>query len=308
LDLCSRVTVLRDGRMIASEHAAEMSRQSIVELMLGKVAERSKVERRDNKAREGLVVIDRLSVPGHVTDFELRAGGGEIVAIAGQVGSGASEVPRALAGQMPDARGHVSIAGRPMRLGQRLAGLIGVDRKRLGAVVETLSGGNQRKVFLGRCLEKEGVTLLMFDEPTRVDFGGRRYSQPHPQRCIDGRPRHLRIDRTRRDRGFGQHWATPGFLSISNLSAILASAAFVGIIAGRFDADHAILVGGSAVTDGWGPVGRTVIGALIIATVTDMLPLVGASTGMQILVKSLIVAVVVVLIHLSRRERRSPCA
>jgi ABC-type sugar transport system ATPase subunit len=96
------VTVLRDGRMIASEHAAEMSRQSIVELMLGKVAKRSEVERRDNKAREGLVVIDRLSVPGHVTDFELRAGGGEIVAIAGQVGSGASEVPRALAGQMPD--------------------------------------------------------------------------------------------------------------------------------------------------------------------------------------------------------------
>jgi hypothetical protein len=47
---------------------------------------------------------------------------------------------------------------------------------------------------------------------------------------------------------------------------------------------------------------------LIIATVTDMLPLVGASTRMQILVKSLIVTMVVVLIHLSRRERRSPCA
>ena len=160
----------------------------------------------------------------------MRASGGEIVAIAGQVGSGASEVLRALAGLVPDARGHVSIAGRAMRLGrsaavdpgrarcslrttarargcslrqsvarnllatrlkavsnggvlnrglssalaQRLAGLIGFDRKRLGAAVETLSGGNQQKVFLGRCLEKEGVVLLMFDEPTRgVDVGGR---------------------------------------------------------------------------------------------------------------------------------------
>ena len=73
-----------------------------------------------------------------------------------------------------------------------------------------------------------------------------------------------------------------------------------------FDAIAAILVGGSAVTGGWGSVGRTVIGALIIATVTDMLLLVGASTGMQILVKGLIVTVVVVLLHLSRRERRSP--
>ena len=73
-----------------------------------------------------------------------------------------------------------------------------------------------------------------------------------------------------------------------------------------FDAIAAILVGGSAVTGGWGSVGRTVIGALIIATVTDMLLLVGASTGMQILVKGLIVTMVVVLLHLSRRERRSP--
>jgi ABC-type sugar transport system ATPase subunit len=229
LDLCSRVTVMRDGRMIASRPAAEMDREGVVELMLGKVAEKSNAERRDGGVREGLVVIDRLSVPGHVADFALRLNGGEIVAIAGQVGSGASEVLRALAGLIPDARGHVSIAGRAMRLGapqrsiragavfasndrkseglflrrsvarnllatrlkavsrggvlspglsaalaQRLAGLIGFDRKRLGVAAETLSGGNQQKVFLGRCLEKEGTTLLLFDEPTRgVDVGGR---------------------------------------------------------------------------------------------------------------------------------------
>lgn len=229
LDLCSGVTVMRDGRMIASRPAAEMDREGVVELMLGKVAEKSNGERRDGGVREDLVVIDQLSVPGHVTDFGLRANGGEIVAIAGQVGSGASEVLRALAGLIPDARGHISIAGRAMRLGapqrsiragavfasndrkseglflhqsvarnllatrlkavshggvlspglsaalaQRLAGLIGFDSKRLGVAAETLSGGNQQKVFLGRCLEKEDTTLLLFDEPTRgVDVGGR---------------------------------------------------------------------------------------------------------------------------------------
>jgi ABC-type sugar transport system ATPase subunit len=152
-----------------------------------------------------------------------------MVAIAGQVGSGASEVLRALGGLIPDARGRVTIAGRAMRLGapqrsvrsgvvfasndrkgeglflqqsvarnllatrlttvsrggfvsrrmsialaRRLAGLIGFDPKRLGAAVQTLSGGNQQKIFLGRCIEKEATVLLLFDEPTRgVDVGGR---------------------------------------------------------------------------------------------------------------------------------------
>ena len=71
-----------------------------------------------------------------------------------------------------------------------------------------------------------------------------------------------------------------------------------------FDVIAAILVGGNAVTGGRGSVGRTVVGALAIATISDILLLLGASTGMQILVKGLIVLAVVVLLHLTQREGR----
>jgi ABC-type sugar transport system ATPase subunit len=229
LELCSRVTVMRDGKVTASRDVEGLDREGIVQLMLGDVAAKAEVEVAEGKRQAGLVAVEDLAVPGHVEDFSLRADGGEIIGIAGQVGSGASEVLRALAGLVPDARGRVTISGRAMRLGapsrshkagvvfasndrkseglfltqsiarnlvatrldkissggvmsgrkagalaRRLADLIKVDHQRLSQAAETLSGGNQQKVFLGRCLDRDDAVLLLFDEPTRgVDVGGR---------------------------------------------------------------------------------------------------------------------------------------
>ena len=65
-----------------------------------------------------------------------------------------------------------------------------------------------------------------------------------------------------------------------------------------YDAIAAALVGGNAVTGGRGSVARTAVGAIFIATISDMLLLRGYSTGVQILVRGIIVVVVVVLTNL----------
>ncbi|MCL2803341.1 MAG: sugar ABC transporter ATP-binding protein [Micrococcales bacterium] len=229
LDLCTRVTVMRDGAVTITRDVAGLDRDSIVQLMLGDVAARTEVARADAAGREGLVDIEGLTVPGHVDNFSLQAKRGQIVGIAGQVGSGASEVVRALAGLVPDARGQVRVGRKPLRPGapgrslkagvvfasndrkseglfldqsiarnlvatrlraaskggilsskrikatsQRLIDLISIERSRLPQPAATLSGGNQQKVFLGRCLDREDAELMLFDEPTRgVDVGGR---------------------------------------------------------------------------------------------------------------------------------------
>lgn len=70
-----------------------------------------------------------------------------------------------------------------------------------------------------------------------------------------------------------------------------------------YDAIAAALVGGNAVTGGRGSIARTAAGALFIATISDMLLLRGYSTGVQILVRGIIVVVVVVLTNLRERSR-----
>ena len=75
LDLCSRVIVLRDGRMIKSQPAAEMNRQSIVQLMLGKTREPHGGRRGGPRADRRLRRVGAVLGPGrHSPGLQLRYG------------------------------------------------------------------------------------------------------------------------------------------------------------------------------------------------------------------------------------------
>jgi ribose/xylose/arabinose/galactoside ABC-type transport system permease subunit len=72
-----------------------------------------------------------------------------------------------------------------------------------------------------------------------------------------------------------------------------------------FDAIAAVLAGGTSIAGGRGSALRTLAGAVLIAAVSDILLLRGYSTGVQIMVKGLIVLFVVVIVHLRTREGRA---
>src|SRR6185436_21170794 len=80
--------------------------------------------------------IEHLTVPGRLDDFALTARAGRIHALAGQLGSGASDVLRALAGLHPRATGHVELHGRavPVRspVGAARSGIAFVSNDRKG--------------------------------------------------------------------------------------------------------------------------------------------------------------------------------
>jgi ribose transport system ATP-binding protein/rhamnose transport system ATP-binding protein len=116
-ELCDSVTVLRNGQHVATQPVSEVTREHLVEQMLGR-SFKDMYPQAATRADQGIrMAVDGLHVPGVLQDFSLIAPRGRIVCIAGQLGSGANMVTRALAGLVPSATGSVTIDGRPMRLG-----------------------------------------------------------------------------------------------------------------------------------------------------------------------------------------------
>jgi ribose transport system ATP-binding protein len=106
-----RVTVLRDGRKIATLNAAETSEMRLVELMTGRVVAQifPKINYRPGAS---LLEVRNLSTSaGNVSNVSIRVRGGEIVGLAGLIGSGKSELARACFGVEPINAGDVVFDG-----------------------------------------------------------------------------------------------------------------------------------------------------------------------------------------------------
>ncbi|MCQ0008262.1 sugar ABC transporter ATP-binding protein [Actinomadura madurae] len=121
LDLCDRVVVFGDGRLRGDHSVADLDREKLVRLIVGEAgtartpaaspSEGESVPERVSAPATTSLVIEGLAIPGRLRPFDLDVPGGTIVALAGQVGSGAGEVLRALAGLTPEARGTVRVGG-----------------------------------------------------------------------------------------------------------------------------------------------------------------------------------------------------
>jgi len=111
--IADRVTVLRDGRRIWTGGIGEVTDAEIIRHMVGRDVEMERVE---GRAAPGAVVLEVRGLTREPAfrgvSLSLRAG--EIVALAGLVGAGRTEVARCLAGADPWDAGSVTVAGTPL--------------------------------------------------------------------------------------------------------------------------------------------------------------------------------------------------
>lgn len=113
--VADRVSVLRDGRLVATRPAADFALEDIVRLMVGRELEPAKVRRHPVPGPVALEVRG-LRRPPAVREVSFRVRRGEILGLAGLMGSGRTETLRAIYGADPPAAGEIRLhGGAPVR-------------------------------------------------------------------------------------------------------------------------------------------------------------------------------------------------
>jgi ABC-type sugar transport system ATPase subunit len=179
LEIADRITVLRDGRKQATRPAKELTRNSLVSLMVGRNVEYTRLPPDESapaakSAPRTVLSVENLTVGTIVKNMSFSAAAGQIVGIAGLVGAGRTESALVVAGAMKRNRingGRILLEGRPVRYRvPRQAikdGIVYIteDRK-VSGFFETMS--IEENVYLGHLASRSRLSLLTSKKAKRT--------------------------------------------------------------------------------------------------------------------------------------------
>jgi simple sugar transport system ATP-binding protein len=157
LDVCSRVTVLRDGRYVGTFPTEGMTQTRLTELMTGKTFDYA-VQTRDLSAAAVVLAVEGLSRPREYQDVSFTIRKGEIVGLTGRLGAGRTELALTLFGVNQASGGTIALDGRRMNPSSNRdaidAGIayVSEDRLQLGLVQPQSIGDNTVAAMLDRLL------------------------------------------------------------------------------------------------------------------------------------------------------------
>lgn len=158
--IADRVAVLRDGKLVGVKPAEGLGEREVVSMMVGR--DLSAMFARERQPRAEVVLSVEGLTSDEVSNVDLTIHAGEVVALAGLVGAGRSELCRALAGDLAIRAGTVKVDGRVVRLKHPW------DAIRAG-IVYAPEERKAQALLLGRSV-RENITLAVLERLRRLRF------------------------------------------------------------------------------------------------------------------------------------------
>src|SRR5580692_8935492 len=176
--ICQRVTVMRDGRHVLTSDLAGLTAADLVRAMVGRDLAERPPQAAGAVPGEPVLTVERLTREGVFTDISLTVRSGEIVALAGLVGSGRSEVARAVFGIDRYDAGQVTVRGKRLKkaspVGAMAAGIgfVPEDRRQQVLVMDMSVQQNVALASLDT-LRKGGLIRASAERAMAADWAAR---------------------------------------------------------------------------------------------------------------------------------------
>ena len=178
--LADTTTIIRDGEIIDSSPTAELTRDKIVEKMVGRSVD-TEYPRKQCEPGEVVLKVENITRDGLIEDisFELRRG--EILGFAGLIGSGRTEVAEAIFGAEIYQKGNIEVEGKRVAIHSTHQaksegiGLLTEDRKETGLVLDynliwNITITNLDKVKRGRFISEKAEVELANQYSKELDI------------------------------------------------------------------------------------------------------------------------------------------
>ena len=175
--LCQRVTIMRDGRFVRTDPVERLTVDDIIRSMVGRDLS-ALFPKTATTPGETVLQVERLTREGVFTDISFDVRAGEIVALAGLVGAGRSEVARAIFGIDRYDAGTVRISGQALPAASPVAamdagiGFVPEDRRLQGLVMDLAIDHNVALASLHR-LGRFGLIKRAAERALARDWGAR---------------------------------------------------------------------------------------------------------------------------------------
>lgn len=114
-ELADRVTVLRDGEYIGTQPVSQTTERDLISMMVGRTID-NLYPKQDAQIGEVVLEVRNLNAPPTTRDVSFKVHAGEIVGLAGLVGSGRSETAQVIFGITPAQSGTILVNGQPVSI------------------------------------------------------------------------------------------------------------------------------------------------------------------------------------------------